>query len=654
METLKFGYQYFKKSMAYAIIAELLSCLGIFAELLLPLLTGMLIDFVIQDSEVLEDSGGMFHFLLTGKYGGVHTMRLFWSVAMVYTSLIVLRIIVIYTRDLLQEKIGLRLETELRYATYGKLMELDSATIADYNSGELLQILNSDTIMFKELFSHRIPYLCDSIFMLCTTLILIAGINISFIIIPLILMPFLVRTVLDFKKKARVNFKDIRSKSSDMNLTTQENIAAVRIVRSFTNEKLEEEKFDVSNQNLLNARLKQIWLSSKFDLTFNSIKQIAYIGTIIIGAILVMNGHLTVGYILSSSTYVLRIMNNITSLNNHIFNMQQQTIAGLELKKFMEKSSQVPDHEELSLRCDSPDIELKNVSMQIDGQEILKDINLSIPYGKKVGIVGETGSGKSVLLKALVRTRDITGGSITIDGHDIKEFSLENLRRMYSYVFQDVFLFSNTIESNIAYSRSDIDERMVTRAATHAQADKFIDALADRYKTIVGERGLGISGGQKQRISIARAFHKNAPVFILDDSTSALDVNTERVLLKDIEDNFKDKTVIITAHRFSSVVNCDEILYMRDGVITERGTFRELMALGGSFAHVYNIQQEQQASVVDYDSLAEKHMIQSGADGGAGSRAGGKPDGGAGNRAGGKPDGGAGNRVGKRGGVING
>lgn len=605
MGTLKFGYRYFKKSMPAAILAEILSFLGIYAELLLPLLSGLLIDFVIQKGEVTADSGGMFRFLLTGKYGAVHSARLFFSVAAVYISMILLRIVFIYIRDLIQEWVGLKLETELRYETYGKLMELDSATIADYNSGELLQILNSDTIMFKELFSHRIPYLGDSLFMLVTSLILISNIHISFIIIPLILMPFLVLSVLDFKKKARVNFREIRERSSDMNLTTQENIAAVRIVRSFTNEELEKEKFNTANTNFLNARLKQVWLSSGFDLTFNSIKQIAYIGTILIGAILVMNGYMTVGYILSSSTYVLRIMNNITSLNNHIFNMQQQTIAGVALKQFMEKKSRVTDNKEPDLHCDTPDIELKGVSLQIDGQDILKDINLSIPYGKKIGIVGETGSGKSILLKTLVRIRDITAGTITIDGHDIKDFSLENLRNMYSYVFQDVFLFSNTIESNIAYSRPDIDERMVTEAAAHAQADKFIDALADRYKTIVGERGLGISGGQKQRVSIARAFHKNAPVFILDDSTSALDVNTERVLLKEIQDNFAEKTVIITAHRFSSVVDCDEILYMQDGQITERGTFKELMELGGSFAHVYSVQQEQQAGTVDYDSLAE-------------------------------------------------
>lgn len=604
METIKFGFKYFKKNIPFAILAELLSFAGIYAELLLPLLTGILIDFVIQSGNVTEDSGGIFHFLLSGKYGEVHTMKLFFSIAAFYLVMILLRVVLIYVRDLIQEWVGLDLETKLRYKSYEKLMSLDSETISDYNSGELLQILNSDTIMFKELFAHRIPYLGDAIFMLIITLALIATINVSFLVIPLMLVPFLIKTVLDFKKQARVNFKDIRTKSAEMNLTTQENIAAVRIVRSFTNEELEKEKFDKSNTNFSNSRLKQIWLQSKFDLTFNTIKQIAYVGTIVIGGVLVIKGYMSVGYILTSSTYVMRIMNNITGLNTHIFGMQQMMIAGVELKKFLEKESKVPDSAKNSLHSDTPNIELKNVDLTIDGQAILKNINLSIPYGKKLGIVGETGSGKSVLLKSLVRIRDITDGSITIDGHDIKDFSLESLRNMYSYVFQDVFLFSDTIESNIAYSRSDIDERMVTKAADHAQASKFIDALEERYKTIVGERGLGISGGQKQRVSIARAFHKNAPIFVLDDSTSALDVNTERILLQDIRDNFSEKTVIITAHRFSSVVDCDEILYMKDGEIAERGTFEELMKLDGSFAHVYKVQQEQQASAVNYDSIA--------------------------------------------------
>ena len=601
METLKFGYRYFKKNMPMAVLAEALSFLGIYAELLLPLLSGILIDFVIRKGEVQEDSGGFFHFLLTGRFGEPRTMQLFFAIAAAFGILMLLRIVLIYIRDLMQEWIGLKLETDLRYMTYEKLMELDSATIAEYNSGELLQILNSDTIMFKELFCHRIPYVGDAVFMLVMTLVLIAGIDISFLIIPLLLMPFLVKSVISFKRRARENFREIRQKSSEMNLTVQENTAAVRIVRSFHNEELEKEKFNRVNTNFLDARMKQILLSSKFDLTFNAIRQIAYISTIVIGAILVMQGRLTVGYILSSSTYVMRFMNNITSVNNHVFNMQQQTIAGVALKRFMEKESKVPEDKDAMLRCDTPDIEMKDVSLEMDGQEILKHINISIPYGKKLGIVGETGSGKSVLLKALVRVSDITSGQIMISGHDIKEFSLENLRKMYSYVFQEVFLFSNTIESNIAFSRADIDERMVTRAATDAEAARFIDALPERYKTIVGERGLGISGGQKQRISIARAFLKNAPVFVLDDSTSALDVNTEHVVLKNIYEHFAEKTLIITAHRFSSVVDCDEILYMKDGVIAERGTFRELMELGGSFAHIYRVQQEQQADEVRLD-----------------------------------------------------
>lgn len=604
MDALKFGFGYFKKSMPLALFAEALSFLGILGELLLPLLAGMLIDFIINSTEVTENSGGIFHFLLTGKYGEVHSFELFYNIAFFYIIFILARIVLIYIRDILQEKVGLDLETDLRYVSYHKLMELDSQTLSDYNSGELLQILGSDTIQFKELFCHRIPYFGDSIFILATSVFLLARINLFFIIIPIILLPFLATCVIRFKKKAKENFKEIRKASSEMNLRTQENIAAVRLVRSFENEDLERAKFAKVNDDFLGARLKQIWLSSKFDVTLNSLKQIAYIGTIVIGAILCMNGKMSVGLILTSASYVMKIMGQITNLNNHIFNMQQQIVAGSELSKFMKCESNVPDEGNDCYRSETPDIEFKNVSLTIGDQEILKDINLSIPYGKKLGIVGGTGSGKSVLLKSLVRMRDITGGTITLDGRDIKDYSLASLRGMFSYAFQDVFLFSNTIDSNIAFSKPDIDEEEVVNSSMRAQAHNFINALSDKYRTIVGERGLGISGGQKQRVSVARAFLKNAPVFVLDDSTSALDVNTERKLLDSIKENYNEKTVIITAHRLSSVVECDEILYMQDGEIIERGTFEELMALNGNFANVYNVQIKQQQEVADFDGLA--------------------------------------------------
>ena len=604
METLKFGFKYWKRNVPFAVLTQLISYVAIIADLMIPMLSGILLNHIIFGKEVTEGSGGIFGFLLTGKYGEVQTFKLFFSIATMYLVFILVRIVLIYIKNTGNQKLGLNLETDLRLVTFHKLMKLDSMTISEYNSGELLQIINSDTIMFKDMFCRMIPNILDSIFVLIVTVYLLSTFNIWFILIPIILMPFLIVLLINFRRKAKENFRKIRECDSRMNLTVQENIEAVRLVRSFTNEQVERDKFDETNNKVRDTHIKQIWLSSKFDIVFNSIKQIAYIGTIAIGAVLVIQGHMDIGYIATCSAYVMKIMDHITQINNTLFQMQQQIVAGQKMKSFMEYESKIPDKADSELISEKPDIKLSNVSLQIDDQQVLKDISVDIPYGKKLGIVGNTGSGKSVLLKSLVRIHDITDGAITIDGNDIKEYSLNNLRNVYSYVFQDVFLFSNTVESNIAYGDPEIDDEYVIKAATDAQAHKFITELSEGYKTVVGERGLGISGGQKQRVSIARALLKDAPVLVFDDSTSALDVNTEKRLLDTVSKEYPEKTVIITAHRMSSVVDCDEIIYLKDGVITERGTFSELMALNGDFAEVYNIQQAQRQQVVDFDAMA--------------------------------------------------
>ncbi len=603
METLKFGFKYWKRNVPFAVLTQLISYVAIIADLMIPMLSGILLNHIIFGKEATEGSGGVFGFLLTGKYGEVQTFKLFFSIATMYLVFILVRIVLIYIKNTGNQKLGLNLETDLRLVTFHKLMKLDSMTISEYNSGELLQIINSDTIMFKDMFCRMIPNILDSIFVLIVTVYLLSTFNIWFILIPIILMPFLIVLLINFRRKAKENFRKIRECDSRMNLTVQENIEAVRLVRSFTNEQVERDKFDETNNKVRDTHIKQIWLSSKFDIVFNSIKQIAYIGTIAIGAVLVIQGHMDIGYIATCSAYVMKIMDHITQINNTLFQMQQQIVAGQKMKSFMEYESKIPDKADSKLISEKPDIKLSNVSLQIDDQQVLKDITVDIPYGKKLGIVGNTGSGKSVLLKSLVRIHDITDGAITIDGNNIKEYSLNNLRNVYSYVFQDVFLFSNTVESNIAYGDPEIDDEYVIKAATDAQAHKFITELSEGYKTVVGERGLGISGGQKQRVSIARALLKDAPVLVFDDSTSALDVNTEKRLLDTVSKEYPEKTVIITAHRMSSVVDCDEIIYLKDGVITERGTFSELMALKGDFAEVYNIQQAQRQQVVDFDAM---------------------------------------------------
>ena len=606
MDILKFGLKQWNKNVFGAILIQLLSWVAVIADLLLPLLAGMLLNYIIKGETVKEGDGGVFGFLLSGVFGEVQTFELFFHIAGVYLGLVIIRVLLIYLKNTGNQHLGLNLETTLRQKTFHKLMELDSQTISEYNSGELLQTINSDTVMFKEMFCRMIPNIFDSIFVLIITIYLLSTINASFIWIPLIMIPFLAFALSVFRKKAKVNFTNIRANDSRMNLTVQENIEAVRLVRSFTNEELERKKFDATNESLKSAHIGQIWLASKFDVVFNTIKQISYIGTLAIGAVLVIRGEMLVGYIATCSAYVLKIMDHITQINNTLFQMQQMMVAGQKMKDFLEHESRIPDNEESTLVSRQPDIVITHADMEIEGQKVLSDINLSIPYGKKLGIVGGTGSGKSVLLKSLGRIHDLSSGSIVIDGHDIKDYSLANLRNIYSYVFQDVFLFSNTIDSNIAYGNPEIAEEYVVRTAIHAQAHNFIRNLSDGYSTIIGEKGLGISGGQKQRISIARALLKNAPVLIFDDSTSALDVNTEKKLLETVWTEYADKTVIITAHRLSSVVDCDEIIYMKDGKITERGTFEELMAQNGDFAEVYNSQQARRKQMVDFDELAVK------------------------------------------------
>ena len=305
----------------------------------------------------------------------------------------------------------------------------------------------------------------------------------------------------------------------------------------------------------------------------------------------------------AATSYVLKIMSFITLINNCIFQMQQQLVSGKKMMEFMNLESKIKDGDIVADDTKKVDIKIENASMVIDGKQVLKNINLDIPYGKKVGIIGGTGCGKSVLLESFVRIHDMTSGRITLNGIDIRDYTIESLREQYSYVFQDVFLFSNTIDSNIAYSEPHAAKEQIIKAAKHAQAHSFIEELQDGYETIVGERGLGISGGHKQRVSIARALLKDAPVLIMDDSTSALDINTEKKLLNMIKEKYPKKTILISAHRISSVVNCDEIIYLQDGEIVERGTFDELMKINGHFAAVYNIQEAQKAKAINYDKV---------------------------------------------------
>ncbi len=587
MSAFLYGFRYWKKHVPLAVICQLIGFIGLAIDLVLPLLSAMFVDYILNFDGTF-DSGGVFSFLL--KFGEPATWKFFAVLAGIFAGLVLVREAVIFVRNVLFQWNGLQMENELRRATYKKLVDLDSSTVAAYNTGELMATLSSDVVTYKEMYSRTLLTLLDGFYVLIIACVLLAMSSAYMLILPAVVAPALLITLVNYTRAARDVSQEIRQRNAELNLCVQENINAVRLVRSFANEDIEENKFDSINANLKAAYFHQVDVSAKYGLIFNTLRQVAYIATVAIGTIMAFGGGLSVGIMTACVTYVQRIMDYLTQISSSIYTLQYGIVSGSRIMEFLEKKTKIPESQNPDKIHDLPNIVMKDVCVAEDGKMLLKHVNLDIPFGKKIGIMGGTGSGKSVLLKSLVRIYDVTSGSIEINGEDVRDIELDDLRNKFAYVFQDVFLFSDTVDANIAFYSPEIDKETVMRVAELAQAGRFIRNLPQGYNTIIGEKGLGLSGGQKQRISIARALLKNAPILVLDDASSALDMTTEKKLMESIKTNYPNRTILIAAHRVSSVADCDEILYMQDGEIIERGTFDELLERNGTFAQIWHMQ----------------------------------------------------------------
>lgn len=591
MDIIKFGMKYWKKHLPSAIVCQLMGFLVILIGLLLPQLNQLIIDYVINyDPAAVVESNNWFSFLVDGTHGEPGQLSQFFSIAVVFGVMLIAREIMLYVRNNVFIRNGIKMECALREDSYRKLMEQSSTILSRYSAGDLLTTIHHDIINFKELFSRSFMLILDAIYMMVITIVLLANVSWYLAIIPLILSPVLAITLRSFMKNAREISVAIRDRRADMNMVVQENVNATRIVRSFANEELENQKFDERNDAIKQIFFKHAEFISRYTVYFNVIRQVAYVTSIAVGAFLIFSNSISIGALVAFTGYVMTLMDCVTQLNNSLFAAQQYVVSGGRLMVFIQTGN-VIDNPANPLPIESkPNLRLENVSLMMDDQLVLSHIDLDIPYGKKLGIMGGTGSGKTVLLKALTRMYDVTEGSITINGRDLREYDLESVRRQFSFVFQDVFLFSNTVDANIAFYNPDESEERILEVSREAMADEFVTGLPQGYQTIIGEKGLGLSGGQKQRLSVARALAKNAPILVLDDATSALDMKTEKALLACIKEKYDDRTLLISAHRASSVAACDEIIYLQDGKIVERGTFDELMARGGTFAQIYRKQ----------------------------------------------------------------
>ena len=410
MGVFSYGMRYWKKHVPCAVFCQILGFIAIALDLLLPLLSALFVDYVLTDSGVENGDGGIFSFLVNGRFGAPQTWRLFFSITAFFAAFVLLREIVIYTRNVLFQYNGLLFENEMRDLTYKKLVELDSGTVATYNTGELLTTLNSDIITFKEMLSRILQNLGDSFFVLALSSVILAFNSAWLLLIPVIIAPVLITVLVKYTKAARRVSMNIRRNNARLNLTVQENINAVRLVRSFANEDVEESKFDAVNADLRAAYFEQADVSSKYNLAFNVIRQLAYIATIAIGALLVLRGVFLVGIMTACITYVLKIMDHLTQVSNNMYQLQYGLVSGGRIMEFLEKKTRIPEPAVPQKMSRRPEIEMRGVSITAEGKPLLKNVSMKIPFGKKIGFMGGTGSGKSVLLKSLVRIYDVTEG----------------------------------------------------------------------------------------------------------------------------------------------------------------------------------------------------------------------------------------------------
>lgn len=487
---------------------------------------------------------------------------------------------------------GARMERDMRKELFDQYEKLSFSYYDQNNSGQMMSKLVSDLFDISELAHHGPENLFISLIKIIGSFIFLFMINRMLAVPMLILVVLMLVFSYGQNKKMQETFMDNRRKIGDINSSLQDTLAGIRVVQSFANERIEQEKFNRGNENFLISKDANYRCMGSF-MSGNAFFQgMMYLVTLVFGGFLIAHGRMEASDLAMYALYIGIFISPIQILVE-LTEMMQKGLSGF--RRFLEVVETEPDI------VDAADAKpLKNVKGNVcyedvsfhysdDDTPVLSHVSFEIPAGKSIALVGPSGSGKTTICSLLPRFYDVTEGRVTIDGNDVRKLTLESLRSQIGLVSQDVYLFGGSIKDNIAYGKPDATMDEIVDAAKKANIHDFIMELPDKYDTFVGERGTRLSGGQKQRISIARVFLKNPPVLILDEATSALDNESERFIQKSLEELAKDRTTITIAHRLSTIRNADEILVVADCGIAERGTHEELLARDGIYARYYEM-----------------------------------------------------------------
>ena len=556
---LKKLFKYLKPYMLPTLIAPLFMLLEVAMDLLQPTLMSRIIDVGVQNGDkgyIVRMCAVMCLCALAGIVGGAGNM---------YFS----------------TRAGYGFARDLRSAVYRKIQSFSFANIDQFKTGSLVTRTTNDVTQIQNAFTSCIRMLVRSPFLCIGGVVMVLTLNARLSLVVLAAIPFLALLIAVLLKYGRPLFMSMQEKLDRVNTVMQENLAGIRVIKAFGRAEYEKKKFKTANDDLTNSTMKAMRLLSLSFPLINLIMNVTMILMYLFGGKMVFRGELKPGEIMAFSNYITQILMSLTMSSFTLMFLSRAGVSIERVNEVLDTQPDVADGPDADARVTEGRVEFDHVSFRYPGQSgepVLKDLTFTARPGETIAILGSTGSGKTSLVSLIPRLYDATEGAVRVDGRDVREYSLFNLRSAIGVALQESVLFTGTISENLRWGDDDADDETVSRAAAIAQAAPFVENLAEGYGTELGQRGVNLSGGQKQRLCIARALVGNPRILILDDSTSAVDLATEAKIQTGLRETFGDMTVFIIAQRISSVMDADRILVMENGRIIDSGRHEELKA----------------------------------------------------------------------------
>lgn len=501
-------------------------------------------------------------------------------------SISIIKAIFGYNKEFKYDLLSTWVHQDIKNDLFTHIQKLEFKYFDEMNTGELMSRIGEDAENIWQTIGYGLRLFVENIIYFVISTIILFYLNWKLALACFIVMIPIGFIAVQLEKKFGKCYGEISDKTAEINTTAQEDIAGIRLVKAFSREKYEISKFLKLNKSYYDLNMDQAKVIGDYFPKIEFLTNISLVLMIVFGGYLVMNGEMSIGVLVAFSGYIwnliwpMRMLGELTDLISRNLASAKKIFAIIEREPEIKSGAL----EDVNIKGD---IKFENVSFSYNDELVLKNINLDIKAGSTIAIMGTTGSGKSTLLNLIGRYYDVKEGCIKVDNIDVKNYDLEVLRSSMAIVPQDTFLFSDSILNNIKFSNENADIEEVKKYSKLACSLDFIETLDEGFNTEIGERGIGLSGGQKQRISISRALIRNSSILILDDSTSALDMETEQELLKNLSMMEKQSTTFIVAHRISAVKNSDLIVYLENGEIKEKGTHEELLELRGAYYDIY-------------------------------------------------------------------